>query len=399
MDNITHSLVGVVLADAMAGRRAAKSQRPLLVGAGIVAANLPDADIAYSVMTPAPIGYLVHHRGHTHTIVGLVVLALALALVYRMVPPVRAMRTGERLRLWLLMAAALASHLAMDALNPYGVHPFYPLDNTWYFGDAVFILEPSLWLTLGVAVAWNARTRASKFFAALPIVILLITVVSSDVVPADSAIVLAVAGSLLAWFTRRMSARPRAALAIGLSIALISVQVATSREARAQAHQTLGPFLRGGLVDVVLTPNPSSPLCWGVIGIELNKSGHEYVLWRGTLSLAPRVKDPTACASHRLSETRQSPIVGNGRLALRDEIRQPLQPLRDLSRDDCWARAWLRFGRVPIIAANEMFDLRFEEPRTQGFTHMPLIRAPGDAPCPSFVPQWGMPRRDLLSYE
>ena len=142
MDNLTHSLVGVALADAMAGGRAAKSQRPLLVGAGLIAANLPDVDIAYSVMTPAPIGYLVHHRGHTHTIVGLGVLALVLVLAYRMMPPVRAMRTGDRLRLWLLMAAALASHLAMDALNPYGVHPFYPFDNTWYFGDAVFILEP-----------------------------------------------------------------------------------------------------------------------------------------------------------------------------------------------------------------------------------------------------------------
>jgi inner membrane protein len=386
-----------VLADAMAGRRSAKSQRPLLVGAGIIAANLPDADIAYSVMTPAPIGYLVHHRGHTHTIVGLGVLALVLVLIYRMVPPVRAMRAVERLRLWLLMAIALASHLAMDALNPYGVHPFYPLDNTWYFGDAVFILEPSLWLVLGVAVAWNARSRASKLFAALPIVVLLITVVSSEVVPADSAIVLGMAGSLLAWFTRRMSPRPRAALAIGLTLALIGVQFAASRQARAQAHRALGPLLRGGLVDVVLTPNPSSPLCWGVIGIELDKPGHEYVLWRGTLSLAPQVTNPTDCASHRLSEARQSRMVGDGRLALRDEIHQPLQPLRDLGRRDCWARAWLRFGRVPVLVANEIFDLRFEERRTQGFTHMPLTRAANDAACPSFVPHWDMPRRDLLS--
>ena len=396
MDNLTHSLVGVALADAMAGRRAAKSQRPLFVGAGLIAANLPDVDIAYSVMTPSPIGYLVHHRGHTHTIVGLGVLGLVMVLAYRMMPPVRAMRTGDRLRLWLLMATALASHLAMDALNPYGVHPFYPLDNTWYFGDAVFVLEPSLWLVLGVAVAWNARTRASKLFAALPIVILIVTIVSSDVVPFDAALALGLAGGVLAWSTRRMSPRARALLAVALSLAMIGVQLTASREARGQAYRTLGPLLRGRLVDVVLTPNPSSPLCWGVIGIELRESGGEYVLWRGTLSLAPSVKAPTACASHRLSETRPSRMVGDGRLALRDEIHQPLGPLRELGRRDCWARAWLRFGRVPVIAANELFDLRFEERRTQGFTHMPLARASSDAHCPPFVPQWEMPRRDLL---
>jgi inner membrane protein len=366
------------------------------VGAGLIAANLPDVDIAYSVMTPAPIGYLVHHRGHTHTIVGLGVLALVLVLAYRMMPPVRTMRTGDRLRLWLLMAAALASHLAMDALNPYGVHPFYPFDNTWYFGDAVFILEPSLWLVLGVAAAWNARTRASKLFAALPIVVLIMTILSSGVVPLDAAVALGLAGGVLAWSTRRLSPRARAVLAVALSLAVIGVQLTASREAREQAARTLGPLLHGPLVDVALTPNPSSPLCWGVIGIELRESGGEYVLWRGTLSLAPSVKAPTACASHRLSETRQSRMVGEGRLALRDEIHQPLRTLRDLGRRDCWARAWLRFGRVPVIASNELFDLRFAERRTQGFTHLPLVRA-GDAPCPLFVPQWEMPRRDLLA--
>jgi inner membrane protein len=309
------------------------------------------------------------------------------------------MRTGDRLRLWLLMAAALASHLAMDALNPYGVHPFYPVSNAWYFGDALFILEPSLWLVLGVAVAWNARTRASKLVAALPIVILIITIVSSDVVPFDAAVALGLAGGVLAWSTRRASPRARALLAVALSFAVIGVQLIASREARGQAHRTLGLHVRGRLVDVVLTPNPSSPLCWRVIGIELRESDGEYVLWRGTLSLAPSVKAPIACASHRLSETRQSRMLGDGRLALGDEIHQPLRPLRDLVRRDCWARAWLRFGRVPVIAANELFDLRFEERRAQGFTHMPLSRASTDAACPSFVPPWEMPRRDLLSYE
>ena len=50
-------------------------ERRLFYAAGIVAANLPDLDLFYTAVTPAPLGYLLHHRGHTHTLVGLVVQA------------------------------------------------------------------------------------------------------------------------------------------------------------------------------------------------------------------------------------------------------------------------------------------------------------------------------------
>ena len=198
MDNITHSLVGVALADLAMGRRGTKAQRPLFVGAGIIAANLPDLDLAYSWITPPPIGYLLHHRGHTHTVVGLVVLALMLGFAYRFLPSVRKMRPSGQLRFWLLIAIALASHLVLDSLNSYGVHPFYPIDNAWYFGDSLFILEPSLWLILGVAVAWNGRTRAARLAAALPMAILLCTIASTGEIPLESVAALAIAGVLFA---------------------------------------------------------------------------------------------------------------------------------------------------------------------------------------------------------
>ena len=395
MDNVTHSLVGVVLADAVM-MRATKSHRPLFVGAGIIAANLPDIDLTYSAITPMPIGYLLHHRGHTHTIAGLGALALLLVLAYRLLPPVRAMRAGDRWRLWLLIGVALASHLAMDALNSYGVHPFYPIDNRWYFGDAVFIFEPALWLALGVAVAWNGRSGASRLAAALPILGLLVTIVSMEVVPLESAAVLGLAGASFAWLARRMAPRARAGVALAAALLIIIALFAISREARAQAVTALQSQLRGRVVDVVLTPNPSSPLCWGVIGIESIEARGEYVLWRGTLSIVPALKAATSCASHQFAEPSETRRIGDGRLVLRDEIHQSLRQLRSLAERDCWTRAWLRFGRVPVIAGNEIFDLRFAERRTAGFTHLPLIRRSGAPACPSFVPGWGMPRKDLI---
>ena len=57
------------------------------------------------------------------------------------------------------MACALLSHIVADAWNSYGVHPFWPFDNHWYYGDAINIYEPWLWVILGVTVGAE-HTRA-----------------------------------------------------------------------------------------------------------------------------------------------------------------------------------------------------------------------------------------------
>ena len=241
MDNLTHSLVGVALADLAMGRRATPAQRPLFVGAGVIAANLPDLDLAYSWITPSPIGYLLHHRGHTHTVVGLLALAIGLVAAYWFFPAVRKMRLSGRVRFWLLIAIALASHLALDYLNSYGVHPFYPFDNTWYFGDSLFILEPSLWLILGVAVAWNGRTRGARLAVALPLAVLLCTIASTGEMPVESLAVLAIAGVLFAWITLRLSPPARAAAALAVLVLIVAGFAGTSRLARRAAVDALTP--------------------------------------------------------------------------------------------------------------------------------------------------------------
>ncbi|MEO5741292.1 MAG: metal-dependent hydrolase [Vicinamibacterales bacterium] len=393
MDNITHSLVGVTLADLAMGNRGAKGQRPLFVGAGIIAANLPDIDLAYTRITTFPLGYLLHHRGHTHTFAGLGVLALAMMSAYWWFPSVRTMRLSLRLRFWLLVAIALASHLALDSLNSYGVHPFYPFDNTWYFGDAVFILEPWIWLTLGVAVAWNGRSRAARLAAALPLLILLATIASTRVVPLEAVAAFAIVGGAFVFLARRLSPQARAAAALAVCVAIATAFIVASGLARTAAVRALARELRGQVVDVILTPNPSSPLCWAVIAIELRSTSAEYLLWRGTLSLAPAWKAPTACASHQFAGTSGVRIIGDGQFALRDVNHQPLQRLRTLARNDCWVRAWLQFGRAPVIERGSIYDLRFAERIGQDFSSMRIGAREG---CPRYVPDWEMPRADLL---
>jgi inner membrane protein len=320
-------------------------------------------------------------------------LAAALLLAYRFFPAVRKMSLSGRLRFWLLIAIALASHLALDALNSYGVHPFYPVDDTWYFGDAVFILEPWLWLLLGIAAAWNGGSGAGRLAVALPLGLLLAAAARMGVIPIEAVGLLAVGGGIFAWAAFGLSPRARAAWGLAICAAIIGGLMGASRVARRAAVDSLRPVLQGPVRDVILTPNPASPLCWSVIALELRERDAEYVLWRGTLSLAPEWIPPAACASQRLAGARETRSLGDGRFVLRDTRTQSLTRLRRLAGGDCWVRAWLRFGRAPVVEDGSIYDLRFAERIGQNFSRMELAPRRG---CPSNVPNWGMPRADLL---
>ena len=76
MDNVTHSLAGLLLAESMTRLRARRTtgESPNRLGAvvaisSIVAANLPDADLFYSGIGGDRLRYMLHHRGYTHTVV------------------------------------------------------------------------------------------------------------------------------------------------------------------------------------------------------------------------------------------------------------------------------------------------------------------------------------------
>ncbi len=398
MDNLTHSLVGAALAHLALPDDATKSQRRLILAAALVAANLPDIDLAYVRITPPPLGYLLHHRGHTHTLVGLVAQGALLGLVCRVVPPLWRLIAGYGARMGALMAAGLLTHLLLDAANSYGVHPFHPFDSRWYYGDAVFILEPWLWVLLGVPVAWNAAGRITRLalFGLVALLPVLMTVVG--VILKGPVAVLAAAGVALAWWSRSLSFRARAMAALGLTTGFIAGLFALSAVAEARTRALVAPAVRGEVVDTILNPNPADPLCWMAIAIEKHEAGGEYVFHRGTLSLVADWRPPTACASHRF--TRQNAAGGPPvASAWRDPLPQPLGRLRDLGARDCWVRAWLQFGRAPAFGPAEIYDLRFDDGTRDNFTAMKLNATAEAAGCPPHATSWAMPRADLLGPE
>src|SRR5262245_13104064 len=64
---------------------------------------------------------------------------------------------------------AMATHPALDFLNSYGVRPFLPWSNTWYYGDSVFIFDPYLDALLLIGIAWGTlqpdRRRIAAFIS------------------------------------------------------------------------------------------------------------------------------------------------------------------------------------------------------------------------------------------
>src|SRR5262245_46980074 len=133
----------------------------------MIAANLPDIDVlVFATSTPA----ISFRRGWTHGILAQILLPIALTAVMVLVDRVwrsRAASTapGTRARpplnvraLLLLSYIGVSSHVFLDYLNNYGVRLLAPLDWRWFYGDAVFIADPWLWLALGAGV-WLSRSR------------------------------------------------------------------------------------------------------------------------------------------------------------------------------------------------------------------------------------------------
>jgi inner membrane protein len=150
MENVAHSLVGLAAAKAGLERWS-----PGATSACVIAANLPDIDIVAAV--GGKWFLLEHHRGITHALVGIAILPVILSLFYFTIDALwgRWMGRARQIRFWPLLCAtalACASHLILDWTNNYGVRPFLPWSNTWYYGDLVFIIDPWVWLICGGAV-------------------------------------------------------------------------------------------------------------------------------------------------------------------------------------------------------------------------------------------------------
>jgi len=117
-----------------------------------LAAEAPDLDVLGRFGGPA-FGF-AHHRGFTHSFLGIpLTSALVVGVVY-LFWRLRGRRTNnpELPPRWglLYFYACLAglSHILLDFTNNYGVRPFWPFSEKWYSWDIVFIVEPVMLVLL-----------------------------------------------------------------------------------------------------------------------------------------------------------------------------------------------------------------------------------------------------------
>ncbi len=159
MEPITHFLTGAALSRAGFNRKTALATLTMTL-----AAEAPDIDIL--TYSKSSLFEFAHHRGITHSLVGVpVVTAAVLLLVWiihrvRMRSPQQVAERVERMRrlgypiqprwgqLYLFGLIAGLSHLLLDFTNNYGIRLFEPFSYRWYAWDIVFIFEPLLYVAL-----------------------------------------------------------------------------------------------------------------------------------------------------------------------------------------------------------------------------------------------------------
>jgi inner membrane protein len=409
MDNLTHTLAGVLIGEAIArflpagqSGLAQPQRRNVLVVLSAVCSNLPDSDLLYTISTGNKLDYLSQHRGYTHTIVGILVaaalamLAVELWLRWRRLEPTR----SDRRAILTAVGLALVVHLALDATNSYGVHPFWPVHNHWLYGDAVFIIEPLLW-TCAAPLLFLLRSVVGRaLMAAVLAAALALSFATEWILPASGLVLGALMLGLLvtAW-----KASATAALLSALGAWLVVTATffgAGELAARRVAAEFSGPAPRFTLLDHVLTPMPANPLCWNVIAVLTQ--GDRYALRRGVISTAPGVISAQACPDRSLDAPTTAPLrrlAESPSAAVRwlDEYTVGRADFARIIQAYCDAAILMRFARAPWLAEREggwaVGDLRYDREPELGFAEIEL--GAQSRACSTAMPPWVPPRRDL----
>jgi inner membrane protein len=165
LDNLCHTLTGAAFAEAGLKNRTRFGSVALMI-----AANLPDIDVlAFVTDTPS----VALRRGWTHGVLAQALLPIVLTGTFVLFDRWRPPRSpGAR---WISPSAILVlsyvgvlSHVGMDWLNTYGVRLLMPFSGKWFYGDAVFIVDPLLWITLAAGIFFARRVgRIAPAAAAL----------------------------------------------------------------------------------------------------------------------------------------------------------------------------------------------------------------------------------------
>ncbi|RFA27251.1 hypothetical protein CAI21_14475 [Alkalilimnicola ehrlichii] len=154
MDTLTHIAFGATLGGLMLRRQA--GWKAFAYGAAL--ANLPDID---AVMHGETVGYLLIHRGITHS---LFFQALAVPIIVALILALHRDQRPHWLRWSLFAWLAMATHSLMDAMNPYGAQLLAPFSDQAISFNLLYVVDPifTIPLLLGLWAAWRWRPKRAQ---------------------------------------------------------------------------------------------------------------------------------------------------------------------------------------------------------------------------------------------
>lgn len=388
---------------------------------GIAAAEFPDADLVYSgpMVAMGKLGYLLHHRGHTHTVVWALVSAVALWWITRwwwqrgLTGRERAdassaivSRVGARALLVLALVGTL-SHLLLDFTNSYGVHPFWPFDNRWFYGDAVFIVEPWLMVVAIPPLVWGPRRPFGRGLLLVVLAaILALCWFAGEVSPAVAlgVTIMALLGMVL---QRAVAPAARPLTGIAAWVVVTTMFFLSS----AQASTVVTELVRdGSLRDVVLTPAAADPRCFSAMVV--TSTATEYRVTTATVAPWSSGMNAAGCQAVGSGSSRNSlgalagvsrsvPFASSPAVAWVETWAVARAEFVALAATRCEFAAAMRFMRTPVWALDAVgtavvADARFG---VGGGGFAGLSVAPGTA-CAltgKWIPPWVPPRADVLA--
>lgn len=412
MDNLTHTLIVIAAGDAVArstaegsGGISAATRRNYFVTVAAVSSNLPDLDLLYTYggFGYAKLEYLLHHRGHTHTIVGCILLAVLLYACAELWALLRKHSFSSSDRMGIAGMALLGGmlHLLMDGMNSYGVHPYWPLDNRWIYGDAVFIIEPLFWIA-AVPLIFTVRTWLARGVLALAgLAALGIGIWLHRELPMWIAVFVLIALVLLVTGWRR-SPRTAALASVSAMAAITLTFFVSARFTERRVELVVATtFVGDSPIDYVLTPLPMNPLCWNLLLVQTG--GGRYIVRNGVVATAPAVLPARNCPDLGFGEHRTAPMTpvqapSSSDVSWRGEFAMELKDLARIIAGNCEASQLMQFARVPFAVEREqrqvLGDLRYDREPDLGFAEIELSDPPPTR-CRSSAP-WIPPREAML---
>lgn len=417
MDNMTHSLVGAAIAQAAIQYRMQRAERvqadaasaleapaiaatPMVV-TSVLANNFPDLDLIVTLFTDPKLGYILHHRGHTHTLMFVPILVLLLLSGAWLFSRWKSTQWSREDWWWIVGLAALGGcvHLGMDSWNVYGIHPFWPLDNRWMYGDFVFIVEPLIWFSL---IPWliscvERRWLRNLLFFAYGLGIVALFALYFKVIWFPLVVVFL---ALLFGYLVRYKVRPiaRSWMSFVALICVLFGLLTGSMKARSSIVASVRVAApQESLLDIAMMSYPSNPMCFEFLTMGYNFKDRSYIVRQGVFSLFPKsMKCPVLRQGRTVKvqpvQKKLRPLLG-GFIGSVKVFRRPVKELRELAATHCQVKAALQFIRIPYWYQNKKIvqigDMRFDHTKDLELAEFIFKRKPKT--CPTLLPPWVPP--------